>query len=39
MKEEGRKKFEKEHKKGGHPAFGPNGPRPEGPCPPPPPKD
>lgn len=39
MKEEGRKKFEKEHKKGGHPAFGPNGSRPEGPCPPPPPKD
>ena len=39
MKEEGRKKFEKEHKKGGHPAFGPNGPRPEGPCPPPPPED
>lgn len=39
MKEEGRKKFEKEHKKGGHPAFGPNGPRLEGPCPPPPPKD
>lgn len=36
MKDEGRKKFEKEHKKGGHPAFGPNGPRPEGPCPPPP---
>ena len=37
MKEEGRKKFEKEHKKNGHPQFGPRpeGPRPEGPCPPP----
>lgn len=39
MKEEGRKKFEKEHKKSGHPFFAPNGPRPEGPCPPPPPKE
>ena len=42
MKDEGRKKFEKEHKKNGHPPFGPgfgprpDGPRPEGPCPPPP---
>ena len=37
MKEEGRKKFEKQHKKNGHPQFGPRpeGPRPEGPCPPP----
>ena len=40
MKEEGRKNFEKNHKKGGHPEFGPRpgfggpeGPRPEGPCP------
>lgn len=32
MKDEGRKKFEKEHKNGEHPPFGP---RPEGPCPPP----
>ena len=38
MKDEGRKKFEKERKKGGMPPFGPNGPRPEGPCPPPPPE-
>lgn len=42
MKDEGRKKFEKEHKKNGHPPFGPgfgprpDGPRLEGPCPPPP---
>lgn len=38
MKEEGRKNFEKRHKKGGHhdfgprPGFGPEGPRPIGPC-------
>lgn len=38
MKEEGRKNFEKNHKKGGHPhmggprpEFGPEGPRPEPP--------
>ena len=42
MKEEGRKNFEKRHKKGGHPEFGPRpgfgheGPRPAGPCPVPP---
>ncbi len=39
MKEEGRKNFEKRHKRGGHPefghrpGFGPEGPRPEAPAP------
>ena len=39
MKEEGRKNFEKRHKRGGHhefgprPGFGPEGPRPQGPAP------
>lgn len=39
MKEEGRKKFEQERKKNGQPMFRPNGPRPEGHFPPPPPED
>lgn len=39
MKEEGRKKFEQKRKQNGHPMFGPNGPRPEGHFPPPPPED
>ena len=38
MKDEGRKKFEKEHKKCPCPPFGPNGPRPDGQVPPPPPE-
>ena len=39
MKEEGRKKFEQKRKQNGQPMFGPNGPRPEGHFPPPPPED
>lgn len=39
MKEEGRKKFEQKRKKNGQPMFGPNGPRPEGHFPPPPPEN
>ena len=39
MKEEGRKKFEQKRKQNGQAMFGPNGPRPEGHFPPPPPED